>query len=441
MPGLLSIVIAALAVVTARPANAVPAFAEQTGQPCQACHVGGFGPQLTPFGRNFKLHGYTMRAVEKNNPLAVMAIASYLRTNESQTEPPADSFKTNNNFALDQVSVFLAGGIGQHVGGFVQTTYDGVGKAFAWDNIDLRATTETTIKGADVLLGASLNNSPTVQDVWNSTPAWGFPYTDSGLAPSPSASPLLADGLAQNTIGLTTYAWINSNYYIEAGAYGSPGARTLTRLGADPLSPGNINGLAPYGRLAFQKADGAQNIQVGLFGLRANIYPERDHSAHATDRYTDVGLDGSYQLTRTNGDIFSVNARYLDERRSLAASEALGLAENLHGRLKDTRIDASYYWRNKFGATVQAFNTSGTSDAILYADTRIDRPKSSGLNLQLDGTLFGGADAPMRQRFNVRAGVQYTMYSKFDGASHNYDGAGRNASDNNTLRVFTWLAF
>ena len=34
-------------------AAAVPAFAVQTGEPCQGCHVGGFGPQLTPFGREF----------------------------------------------------------------------------------------------------------------------------------------------------------------------------------------------------------------------------------------------------------------------------------------------------------------------------------------------------------------------------------------------------
>ena len=43
-------------------ALAVPSFAIQTDHPCQSCHVGGFGPQLTPYGREFKLHGYTERA-------------------------------------------------------------------------------------------------------------------------------------------------------------------------------------------------------------------------------------------------------------------------------------------------------------------------------------------------------------------------------------------
>ena len=64
--------IALMAALVTPPASAVPAFTDQTGQPCQACHVGGFGPQLTPFGREFKLGGYTMR-VKGNLPLAAMA--------------------------------------------------------------------------------------------------------------------------------------------------------------------------------------------------------------------------------------------------------------------------------------------------------------------------------------------------------------------------------
>jgi hypothetical protein len=43
-------------------------------------------------------------------------------------------------------------------------------------------------------------------------------------------------------------------------------------------------------------------------------------------------------------------------------------------------------------------------------------------------------------RFNLRAGMQYTIYTKFDGAGTNYDGLGRNASDNDMLRIFLWTA-
>jgi len=159
--------------LAAAPAAAVPSFAEQTGEPCTACHVGGFGPQLTPFGRTFKLEGYTMRAGSAfTNPISAMAVASYVNTASDQPSPPAPHYGVNNNVTVDQVSAFVAGGIGDHFGGFTQWTYDGVGRAFSWDNIDLRATDHVTVRNMDVLLGVSLNNAPSVQDAWNSLPAW-----------------------------------------------------------------------------------------------------------------------------------------------------------------------------------------------------------------------------------------------------------------------------
>src|ERR1700686_5924709 len=41
----------------AQPVQALPSFARQTGQPCGTCHTDF--PGLTPFGRRFKLLGYT----------------------------------------------------------------------------------------------------------------------------------------------------------------------------------------------------------------------------------------------------------------------------------------------------------------------------------------------------------------------------------------------
>ncbi len=45
-----------LALFWPREAYAIPAFAAQTGERCSACHIGF--PQLTPYGRQFKLEGY-----------------------------------------------------------------------------------------------------------------------------------------------------------------------------------------------------------------------------------------------------------------------------------------------------------------------------------------------------------------------------------------------
>lgn len=432
----------AIQVLGAGAAQAVPAFAAQTALACQACHVGGFGPQLTPVGRNFKLHGYTQRMTAFSVPLSAMAVASWLHTAKDQGAAPAPGFRTNDNSALDQVSLFLAGGLGSHLGGFVQATYDGASRTYAWDNLDLRLTTDAQVKGLDAVLGLSLNNSPGVQDPWNTLPAWGFPFTDSALAPSPAATPLLAGPLAQASLGLTAYAWINSQAYLEAGAYGSPGAKALARLGADPFDPGDIDGLAPYGRAAWQSNLGGGVLEAGAFAFQAEIRPGRDRATGRTDRYTDLGLDASYQRPLANGDVLAINGRYLHERRLLEATCALagGPPDCPRNDLDEARVDAAYSWRGKLGVTAAAFDVHGTANPVLYPDARTFRPDNSGLMLQVDATPFGDRGQPAR-RLNLRVGVQYTLYTRFNGARSDFDSAGTNASDNNTLRLFTWLAF
>jgi hypothetical protein len=425
--------------LSATRAAAVPAFAVQTGQPCAGCHVGGFGPQLTPYGREFKLHGYTTRTNSFNVPLSAVVIASYVNTAKDQIPPPA-GFRSNNNVALDQASLFLAGGIGQHFGGFVQATYDGVARAWAWDNADLRAVTTFTVKKVSVLLGLSANNSPTVQDAFNTLAAWGYPYTTSALAPTPAASPIIG-AFAQNTVGVTGYAWIDDAFYVEAGGYESPGATFLTHAGVDPTAPGSIAGTAPYVRLAYDKNWGDQNVEVGGFWMQANIFPGLDRTTGLTDHYDDWGLDASYQLFAAKHDVWTLNARYTYETQDLAASQALGNVANGRDTLQDFRIDGSYYWRDEVGFTVAAFDTWGSTDALLYAGNRTMRPDSSGLLLQVDGTPFGRGSSPLGPRFNVRVGAQYTDYLTFNGASSNFDGAGTNAKDNNTFRVFVWAAY
>ncbi|HWE98910.1 MAG TPA: hypothetical protein VG248_03855 [Caulobacteraceae bacterium] len=418
-------------------AQAVPAFAVQTGQPCSGCHVGGFGPQLTPYGREFKMRGYTTRAVDFNVPVSAMAVASYVHTLADQPQPP--HYAANDNLTVDQVSLFLAGGAG-HFGAFVQATYDGVARAFHWDNLDLRATTDAHVGATKMVLGMSLNNAPTVQDPFNTLAAWGHPFTSSDLGPSPAAGPIIG-ALAQNTIGLTGYAWIDSHVYAEFGGYRSPGAGFLTRAGVDPNDPGNISGVAPYGRIAWQNNLGDYNYEIGASVLAASIYPGRYATSGPTDRYVDLGVDGSFQLYAGRRGVVSVDGRYTWERQTLDASNFLGMAANTHDHLTEARIDASYFWRNKVGFTLGAFDIRGSNDPVLYGDNRVTDPNSAGLMFQVDGSPFGAGRSPLGPRFNMKVGVQYTAYLMFDGAAHDYDGFGHNAADNNTVRVFTWIAY
>jgi len=421
-------------------AYALPAFAAQTGQPCQACHVGGLGPQLTEFGRKFKLEGYTLR-VNNNIPLAAMVQVSATQT-QKDVQPPVPSFAANGNFAFDQTSLFLAGGLGEHVGAFIQATYDGVAHAFHWDQTDVRFTEKAQFMGQNLVTGISINNAPGVQDPWNTLPSWGFPYTFSELAPSPGTVPLLNGAFSQDTLGATAFVWLNNEYYAEFGEYASPGAGTLRRLGADPTAPGDIDGAAPYGRLAWQHHVMGGALELGAFGMAAAIHPGLDRTTGATDHYDDLGLDGSYIKTLPNSDVITVNARYLHERQNLLATCALdgvttGCSDN---HLDDVRVDVAYYWRNWIGLTVQGFNTSGNGNPTLYAGNRTLSPDSTGAVIQLDATPFGGEPQPQR-RVNVRVGLQYFLYTRFNGASSNFDGAGTKASDENAFRVFAWFMF
>jgi hypothetical protein len=173
------VAIIVLALVVPSQTQAVPAFAQQTGQPCTTCHIGSFGPQLTPFGREFKIEGYTITGGEglaSKIPLSAMLLGSFTNTGSSQPAGAAPHFATNNNFALDQVSIFFAGRITDFAGAFVQGTYSGVDKAFLLDNIDLKLTTPLSIGDTEVRIGATVNNGPTVQDPFNSTPVWIFPF-------------------------------------------------------------------------------------------------------------------------------------------------------------------------------------------------------------------------------------------------------------------------
>jgi hypothetical protein len=104
-------------------ASALPSFAQQTGQPCATCHVGAFGPQLTPFGRQFKLGGYTLEAPDSHSiPLAAMLVASYTHTKADQPDNAGPHDGPNNNFSVQEASLFSPARL-DHIGVFAQTTY------------------------------------------------------------------------------------------------------------------------------------------------------------------------------------------------------------------------------------------------------------------------------------------------------------------------------
>ncbi|MBI5040239.1 MAG: cytochrome C [Gammaproteobacteria bacterium] len=429
----------------ALPAEAVPSFARQTGEACSACHVGSFGPQLTPYGQKFKLAGYTYSNGQGGKiPLSGMLVESYTHTSKDQSADAGKGFDNNDNLSLQELSLFLAGGLNDHIGGFAQVTHAEPDRKTALDNVDLRFATPMHLAGKDSLLGITLNNNPTVQDAFNSVPAWRFPYMASELVPGSAASPLLDGGLAQQVAGITAYTVFDNKLYVELGGYRSLSSSFLDNINVADEA-GRIDGVAPYWRLAYMADVNGHAFNVGLLGMNTHLQPGR--LSGPTDKYADVGVDASYQLLGTGEHELNVYGSYLHERRDLDASFAAGDASQTKGSVNRLDMNAAYYFARTYGLTLGLFDITGKSDQSLYNTGEADvgsingSPDTRGYVLQADWTPWGKADSPYAPSANLRLGLQYTGYDKFNGTDSNYDGFGRSASDNDTLYGFAWLSF
>ena len=413
------------------PTSAIPAYARQMGVGCTTCHTAY--PQLNAFGREFKLTGYTTSAgdVPWYKKFALMTEPSFTRTSSDLSEPP-DHFGPNNNFAFTQTSLFFGGRIAGNAGAFVQATYDGVGNALSWDNADLRFAGTTTVGGKPLVYGIDANNNPTVQDLWNSTPAWGYPFSSSGISETPGASTLI-QSLGGQVASLGAYGLWNDLVYLELAGYGSLGDSALRTLG---VSLGDvsakIDGFAPYWRLALQHDWGPHYLAGGTFGMVANTYPGNDRSA-GSDRFDDIGLDAQYQYSGARDDV-AVRLYWIHEQQDLGASQQLGAATGKSNNLSTFNGNVSYLYDKTWGFTAGYSNLRGDADPAYYG-TDNGSPDSTWVTLQLDWLPFNKHGGPsLWQWFNPKLSLQYVAYSRFDGETSG-------ASDNDTLYMQAWLVF
>jgi hypothetical protein len=429
---------AGVAALPAGRAAAVPLFARQTGQQCAACH-NGF-PELTPYGRLFKLNGYTFGGGQTSlPPISFMTVGSFTNTQAPQAGGAAPHYADDNNPAIDFVSMFYGGMLLPNLGIFGQVTYDNIGKTFGWDNTDLRYAQTLKLHDTEAIVGVTVNNNPTVQDVWNSTPAWSYPWLASGLAPTPAAGTALEGQFAQQVVGVSPYIFWDRLVYVEVGGYRTLGNRLLDELGAGTGGT-QINGVAPYWRVALEPGWGANSWEVGTFGFRAAEVPG-GVSGFGTDHVTDIGFDTQYQYLG-NINSFSVQSYFIHENGQYAASALQGVTSNAHDRLDSFRIKGSYIYQQTYEATLAYFNLGGSRDALLYGpDSANNSPDSSGFIGELDYMPFNYGGPAFWPWLNVKFGLQYTYYTRFNGGTNNYDGAGSSAVGNNTLYLFAWLAF
>ena len=440
-------------------AQAVPSFARQTGMACAACHT--VFPELTPFGREFKLNGYVLdnirqvKGITTDNretlslnsipPLSVMLEISYTHTAGVLPDSNISGALAKDGDVLfpQQASFFYAGKIAENFGAFMQLTYDGVGDHFGIDNTDLRYVKHVSL-GAEgdpnahsLLIGVTVNNNPTVQDVWNTTQAWGFPYSSSNTSPTPIASAVLdsgAGGIGQSVAGAGVYAWFDDKLYAEISLY-----TAAVVGGAHPLdsTQGHIaHGIAPYWRVAYEYRWDRNAVEIGAYGMRVKEHPGNATPLQGpTDQYTDTALDVQYQFIGEN-HLFTVLSTYIHETQKLDASVPDGFAQYGDNSLKTFKLAGEYSYQRMIGGSLGVFDITGGMDNLLYAPAAVVgsltySPASRGYISELNYLPW----------LNTKLQLQYVRYSKFNGLSTNYDGAGRSASDNNTLYLLGWVNF
>src|SRR5207248_11580825 len=196
-------------------------------------------------------------------------------TSFTSTKAPQPATQ-NGNFEFPlAASLFLAGAWGEHVGSFVQLTYDSQADHFSWDNTDIRyANNNGKLFDKPLTYGVTLNNNPTVEDLWNSTPAWGFPFVSSNVAPSPSAAAIINGSLGQDVAGVGGYTMWNDHLYFAGTIYRSAHIASTQPPDGQGFAV-NIRGLAPYWRIAWQQNGLKNNFEVGTYGIHVKSTPQR----------------------------------------------------------------------------------------------------------------------------------------------------------------------
>jgi hypothetical protein len=294
--------------------------------------------------------------------------------------------------------------------------------------------------------------------------------------PSPTSSQFI-DGNAPypgfaaggNTAGVTAYAFLNRTLYAEFGGYRTAnGALRFMSAGVADAGNTKLKGLNPYWRLALNHEWGAHSMMIGMSGMTARIYddPLNTGDPSTLHRFRDGGFDAQYQYLL---DPHSITAQFATARRlhrypSSVAGQAVDFVDALGNPLNETSFSDSstvtrgkltYVYQAKYGGSVGLFEITGTTNtANLSAGfdpgtlAFTTDPAAAAPSTRVSGNRTGKPDTrgwtleafwtPVQY---LRVGAQYTAYNRFNGLANNYDGFGRNASDNNSLFLYVWGAY
>jgi len=466
-----------LGVMTALPAHAIPPFARQTGMACNACHV--VYPELTHFGRMFKINGYQLyngkelQYTEDDGELrlglpavpnlALFIMSGYVSLGKAVPDSQvvgAHSTSSGIQFP-QQVSLLYGGKIAPHFGGFAQVTYDSTGNTFSIDNTDFRFAWQFVLPDKKPLtLGVSITNNPTVDDAWNTTPAFGYPYLPPEIFVPSLTTPQINAVQAYRVAGPVFYGLWNEQLYVAAGFFraaqvGQTNPITGTIAPYDSTYSNVANGNNPYWRIAYEYDFDRYTAEIGTYGIYFKLFPGAGAPLTGqTNNYTDIAEDVQLQFLGETNQV-TYQATYVKEAQALHASYLAG-ASNATDWVSYLQTNLTYWYKRKYGADVGFLSTKGSTDALLYpsaptlcaagtCNVAAGTPGAIPVGVTNSANSNPTTDAVVSELFympwlNVKIGLQYTHYTKFDGGKTNYDGVGRNASNNDTTYLQLWFA-
>ena len=441
------------------PAQAVPPFARQTGLACEACHT--VPPELTAFGRRFKLNAYTLTTRpplvqdiddhKKNTVwltdlpgIGILFQATYNHYDRAPPDSAVPGAKAQSDVLEfpQQWSIIAAGAISDHVGGFLQMTYLQPAGTFGVDNTEIRYSDHT--ENNDWVWGVLVNNNPGNQDVWNSVGAYPIPdFSNQSLWSAPviagaSLRTPMYTGFGGLVAGPTAYAWYKDSAYLGLSAYtAAKSGSVTTTLDSSNLSVGGgtVQGWAPYWRAAYEYDFGYNALMIGTNGMYTKFTPSviagQTLDPGFINRYLDVSVDWQYQY---NGQhhIFTFLGRYTHETQENDPGLVPTYFSNSTDHLSEWNVTAEYYYNRHYGGLINFVRATGTSDIAFNGGD--GSPAHQYEVFELDYLPW----------FNFRFMLQYNVYQVVANNQNPFfllKASNPKASNNNTWVLGLWMDF
>ena len=425
-------------------AHAIPSFARQTGFSCDVCHT--VFPHLTPFGKDFKLHGYTMdtsKAVQSDasnnnmpgldiNKIPMLSVRIVSRWNNQaggqQTVPGGvvtggQGFMSHpGGFGGQDVlnlvgdsSIYVAGKIAPHLGTFLELTgIDDEGGSLGLGIFDLALVgNDTTLGSKRLVYGVRAVNAMDMGDPSNTFGMWGL----TSILMAMSTHNTLFDPNQAVLEGGELYGmwgdFDTGGLYASLGVYNPSANQTgngfvqgnIATNGSFEGSTGE-NGAV---RLAYYIPTFSNvHTEVGAytyFGPESMLAPTASTVGIYKDNFLSYGIDAQAQWITDNNlaELFAVFESENDSK--FYGSDAFGGTSYATNGTSVSRtgigIMADYYFRRTYGAYLKYFyrNSSQVQDVDL-----------SGLAFGLSWYAFQNADVRLEEtifnKYNVGA-VQY----------------------------------